>query len=129
MDKKGNVLQALRKDYGLTLVDAAAALGKTATQLERLEYRHPNEVPVSWVVQRFEMCSGTEKTPSNKLFLRFPLRMARDVLGLSVEEISSRYGASPSQWRKFECGARCLDKNIQQRVENDVIKVFKSICL
>jgi transcriptional regulator with XRE-family HTH domain len=118
----------LRLRYGFTLVEAGAALERTATQVERLENgRTTLDHSAEEIIQIFEEFSKSDYVSHSRLFLRFPLRIARYILGLSVEEIARKYRTSPSQWRKLECEARDLTPSLRSRIEKDIQVVLRDI--
>lgn len=131
-DKLGteNSLYDARKRYGLTLLEAARALGTSPTRLEREEGRRVPTIDAGKAAAKFEIfrAEGQGSAGKNLLFGVLPLRAARDILDMSVDDIASKYGLSPSHWRKLECHAREVSPDMLNRLERDVRQSFESIC-
>lgn len=56
----------------------------------------------------------------NRLFGRYRLRMSRDILGLSIDEIAERYNVSAHSWRKYEEGSRELPGELREILQKDI---------
>lgn len=123
-------LRDARREYGLSLLEAAKALGVSPTQLEREEGRPSPGMDLCQVRSRFELFVATQGPAAGKnlIFGVLPLRVARDIMGLSVDTMAMRYDASPSHWRKLECHARELSVDTLHRIEADVRTSFAEIC-
>ena len=126
-----NALYKARKEYDLSLAQAAVALGLSATQVERDELRDSPVTDVGNARQAFEVFCATDKSGSagkNLLFGYMPLRVSRDIFCLSVEDIAARFGMSASQWRKMECHARAMDMEMLESIEKEIISHFEGLC-
>ncbi len=126
-----NPLYLARKEYGLSLSQAAVALGMSPTQVERDELRAKPTVDVNQARQAFEVFIATHLgsgAGKNLLFGQMPLRVARDILGMSVAQIAARHGMSESQWRKMECHARLLEKPVLDQIQQAILEHFDGLC-
>lgn len=126
-----NALYLARKTYKLSLSQAAKALRLSPTQVERDELRETPQLDVRRAEQAFEVFIATNnlmKDGKNLLFGYMPLRVARDVLDMPVDEIAKKYRMSPSQWRKMECHARTLETSLLDEIEKDIVSHFDGLC-
>ena len=124
-------LRAVRSEYGLSLLQAAVALGISASAVEEME-RHGDDVFAPEMVRRkYELFVGTTNfgVGKNLLFDTYPLRMARELLDLSIDEMASRFGYKPSSWKRIEMNARPLHPDILARIEAEVRHKLSSVCL
>lgn len=123
-------IRELRKEMGLSLSQAAAAMGVSAATIENWE-ANPGMGPgpdiVTDKLQSFIRENGTD-AGKNLVFGHYPLRVARELLGMSVAEIAKAYGFSPSAWQKLESNGRALSKERLSVIEEDVRNHFERIC-
>jgi DNA-binding transcriptional regulator YiaG len=130
--------QLREQGFGLSKVEAAAALGKSASTLENWEL----------LVARYEKASATDKksislsvvmerpeasklleayvkkkkrpTADNLLFGVYPLRVGREILEKTLDQIAAKYGYKPDTWKKMEANIRPLDKKILGQIEDEM---------
>ncbi len=130
--------RALRDDYGLTITQAAKALETSPSTIELWEaHAHtPQPCPTTVIPDRERARIRLERyvrdhgiaANKNLIFGVYPLRIARDILGLSVEKIASEYGYKPSTWQKLEANIRTLDREKLSQIEQRVREHFSAAC-
>jgi hypothetical protein len=125
-----SALYALRKDYCLTLLQAATALKLSTTQLEREELRQNSTLDLKTVQRKYELfcASSGNDAGRNLIFGCLPLRTAREIRRMSLFDFAREYGFSESHWKKVEANARELDPAIRARIEADVQHAFGEMC-
>jgi transcriptional regulator with XRE-family HTH domain len=129
-DKRRSQINAIRREYGLSLLQGATALNISASELERLEGDKsyaPNIEEFACKFENFIMTSGGT-AGNNLLFRTYPMRVAREILNLSVSQIAKRYGYTAESWKKIEANARPIDLAKIKLIENDVRDQFSSVC-
>jgi hypothetical protein len=63
------------------------------------------------------------------LFSVYPLKLAREILGVGIEDIAYEFGGySKSAWQKFESNDRMLDRKILLQIEDKVRRHFSDAC-
>jgi hypothetical protein len=124
-----NPRKALRDIHGLTVTQAAAALGTTTHNFEKWEATG-NGTDFEFADQAFQAYRLTDGPgqDTNQLFAVYPLRVARDMLGYSIEVMAKEFGYSIAGWQKFESNQRLLDRNILSRIETMVRDDFARAC-
>lgn len=127
---EGSLLQTTRQEFGLSLVQASRILGISAPTLEKYETRSGLRMTISDVRNKFEYFVSTtdENVGKNLIFHHLPLRVAREIMGYSVEEIATKYDYSGGTWRKFECNQRELPNDVLVRLQIDVKQTFDKMC-
>jgi hypothetical protein len=121
--------KTLREEFGLTVIQAAKAMKTSPSNIEIWE-AHDNGPTNDFIREQFFEYSRTVtlRRDSNLLFGRYPLRMARDVLGMSLEMLSGSHGYSASAWQKFESNQRVLGKHILAELEEKIQTHFADTC-
>lgn len=122
--------RALRAEYGLSVIEAAAALGTTPSTVELWEARTDIGPGQEHVRSRYEQYrrENVNGSDSNMLFTVYPLRVARDMLRKEQEDIASLFGYSAATWQKFESNQRVLDRKILRELESMVRANFAATC-
>lgn len=124
--------RTLRTELGLTRAQAAIAMGASPATIENWERNPdsgPNEVTATNKMQTFIRENGDDATVGkNLLFGHYPLRLARELLEVSIEDIANQYGYKKSAWQRFEGNSRPLNKDILLKVESDVQFYFGELC-
>lgn len=127
----------IRADFGLTRAEAAIAMGVSRASIENWE-RKPctthDDAQITTKFQKFVIEhprgeDGNRQIGRNLIFGRYPLRMAREILGLSVDKIAAQYGYSESAWKKFEGNGRPINEDVLKTLEADVRDAFLSSCM
>jgi DNA-binding transcriptional regulator YiaG len=131
-NKRGepSIILTLRGEYRFTVVDAASALATTSANVEHWE-ANPGLGPQEDLVRAsFEdyKHSGKRGERSNLIFGTYPLKLAREILGLNIDEIAASHGYKRSMWQKFESNDRELDRGVLLRLEDDVREHFLAAC-
>lgn len=122
-------LRGIRNEYGLSLLQAAIALRISASALEDLERSGDPKMGGEEIRRRYELFVGTNAPEGkNLIFGHYPLRMAREILGVSVEEIAAANGYTANTWKRIEANARPLRRDILQKIECQVRDKFKAVC-
>jgi DNA-binding transcriptional regulator YiaG len=120
----------IRNEYGLLLTQAAQALGTLPRTLEIWEANPgmgPSPDYVRSKLEGFLIEHGPE-AGKNLLFGVYPLRLARDILGFSVEQIAREHGYSKVGWQKFEANSRVLESSKIGALEERVRAHFVKAC-
>jgi transcriptional regulator with XRE-family HTH domain len=120
----------LRNEYGLTLTQAAEALSISTGNLENIEQGRKNvvEFTLSDIENLYEdylSISGLY-TDKNLLFNTYPLRVARDILELTIEEFAELNGYKLESWKKIESHRRKLPKEKIREIEKSVRVHFRN---
>ena len=125
-----NDLYLIRSEFGLSLTEAASALGIVGRTLEKYESDTGISLTASEVKNKYHhfvsISGGIDG--KNLLFDQLPLRVARELMCCNISEISSKYGYSANTWRKYECNQRELPVEIKIFVEDDMRSQFKKLC-
>ena len=126
-----SVVRGMREEYGLSIIQAAAALGTTSSNIEIWEANPSMGPGKNFLRTQFEgfVRENGAKAVSNMLFGVYPLKLAREILGVGIEDIASEFGGySKSAWQKFESNDRMLDRKILLQIEDKVRKHFSDAC-
>lgn len=121
-----------RQKFGLALTQAASALGVTPSAVETWE--RGASAPISVDAAEAAYAAYAENTEAlrsagkNVLFGCFPMRVARDILQLDVEEIAAEFGFSQSYWTKIEANARCAPQHVIETLEQRVRSTMGDRC-
>jgi len=122
-------LRSIRNEYGLTILEAARALDLAASTVEQLERDEGPDISPEQVRQKYEMYAATTNSDGrNLIFGHYPLRMARELLGLSLDEMAARFGYKTSSWKRIEANARPLRPGVREEIEHQVRTRFTAIC-
>jgi transcriptional regulator with XRE-family HTH domain len=123
-------VKRIRKEYNLTVLEMAGALDTYPSNIELWESKPgmgPNSEQIVAMVQYYINVHAHEKE-TNFLFDTYPLRVARDMLGLSVAQISTEYGINEAVWRKYENNSRLLDRKVLRNIESKISEHFTNTC-
>ena len=124
--------QDIRAEFNLSRTQAAEALGMSRASIdnwERKSYTARNEVELKEKFQAYlDETNGDPKRGRNLIFNRFPLRMAREIMELTVAQMAEKYGYSESAWKKFEGNGRPLSAEVKTALEKDVRTKFMESC-
>jgi transcriptional regulator with XRE-family HTH domain len=126
-----STVRLIREEYGLTVIQAAAALGTTGSNVELWESKPDLGPGENFLRSQFEdfVRKNSINNVSNMLFSVYPLKLAREILGVSIEQIASEHGGySKSAWQKFESNDRILDRKILLQLEDKVRSHFANAC-
>ena len=120
----------IRREYRLTLLQAAKALGISTATLERMEAAPLADGQSEDVRRKYEafVVAGDLRVGANLLFRTYPIRVARELLGYEIEQMSQKYGYSVSSWKKIESGSRSIDRRKLIQIEHDVRESFANAC-
>lgn len=122
-------LRDIRAEYGLTILEAARALDLAASAVEQLERDEGPDISPEQVRQKYELYAATNNSDArNLIFGHYPLRMARELLGLNIEQMAERYGYKTSSWKRIEANARPLRPGLLEEIEDQVRTRFTAIC-
>ncbi len=129
----GQALRQERVSAELSLRQAAAALEVSPITLDGWEQGRKPQVKPEFATARFaQFRVDTEccwRAGNNLLFGVFPLRIARDILGLTVDEMAVRCGYSRSSWSKMEANARIVPEAKLFEVEGWVRAAWDHACV
>lgn len=118
-----------RIEYGLTILEAAKALDLSASAIEELERSDEPRFSLVEIRRKYELFLGTGGAGGkNLIFGHYPLRMAREVLGLSLEDMAGAFGYTANSWKRIEAHARPLQRETLERIERQVREKFSAIC-
>lgn len=122
----------LRESFGLTRNQAATAMGTSVATIEYWELnplKGPDELTATNTLQDFVRENGISfSEDKNLLYGHYPLKIARDLLSLSIDEIAKRYGYKKDAWQSFESNRRPLKREIICEIESDVRSHFNNLC-
>ncbi|RYG86604.1 MAG: XRE family transcriptional regulator [Alphaproteobacteria bacterium] len=125
-------LRMARQDRGLSLTQAACALGIAPVTLESWEIGQKSQVSIGRAHKAYDDFVGNtdkaRRTGTNLLFGCFPMRVARDILGLTIQEISSLFDYAPSYWKKIEANARYARPDVIEELERRISARMAAVC-
>jgi DNA-binding XRE family transcriptional regulator len=128
----GRLLRSERESATLTLAQAAAAIGISPITLDGWEQgRKPQLTPSAAKKAYRQFRNDTNhcfKTGNNLFFGVFPIRIAKDILGLSVEQMAAKSGYSVSSWTKMEANARLVPPTKVAEIEGWVSSAWNAAC-
>ena len=129
----GRRLRRRREAADLTLAQAATALGVSPITLDGWEQgRKPQISPddADRLYHKFRIdTNNCRKTGNNLLFGVFPVRIAREILQLSLHEMATEVGYSASSWTKMEANARIVPREKLEEIEARVADAWNSACM
>lgn len=129
----GAQLRRKREAAELTLAQAATALGISPITLDGWEQgRKPQITPhdAEQLFQKFRSdTNACRKAGNNLLFGVFPVRIAREILQLSLEGMAREVGYSVSSWSKMEANARIVPKDKMEQIEARVADAWSAACM
>ena len=121
-----------RRKYGLTLTQAASALGVTPSAVEAWERGGEAAIDAEAAGEAYALYAENTETlraaGKNMLFGCFPMRVARDILQLDVNSIAAEFGYSPSYWTKIEANARCAPPHVVEILEQRIKETMGELC-
>ena len=123
-------IREVRKELGMTLVQAAKAFGVSAGTIENWE-RDPSSGPdAGQTYDRLQafLAEHGEDAGKNIILGCYPLRFARDLLGKSVEEMAKDVGYTRAAWLRIEGNARILPQEKLRYVESKIRSHLTELC-
>jgi transcriptional regulator with XRE-family HTH domain len=127
----GSDFRTLRRQFGLSPTQVAEALDVSPATVEAWE-RGLNSPPdirsARTRVDAFAQADPSGQQGKNLLFGHYPLRLARELLSLSVDEMASRFGFSKSHWTKVEANFRTLPPETLKEIETFVRARLAEVC-
>lgn len=128
----GKQLRNEREAKKLTLAQAATALGISPITLDGWEQGRKPQISVSEARESYDRfrinTNSCRKSGNNLLFGVFPIRIARDILELSVDQMAEKVGYSRSSWAKMEANARNVPPEKIEEIEILVNSAWNSAC-
>lgn len=126
----GEHLRDVRREFAFTLAQAAAALGVSASTVENWERTGSDRITVAAMRRAYSIFAEDSNWASgnNLVFGCYPIRLARQLLELSVAEMAVEFGYTKSAWLKIEANARCLSKDRIAEIENRVRTRLAAVC-
>lgn len=123
--------KSLRRQFGLTPMQVAEALAVSTATIEAWE-RGLNSPPdigtATDKIGAFAKSGPSRQQGKNLLFGHYPLRLGRELLSLSIEEMATQFGYSKSSWTKIEANFRPLPADKLERIESFVRTKLAEIC-
>lgn len=133
LPQKSYRIRDIRRELGLSLSQAAAALEVSAATIEIWE-SNPETAPCSIEISdRFHafIAKNGIQAGKNLIFGCYSLRLGREILGISIDQMAKDYGYSKSSWLRIESNCRSLPdeklKNIELRVKNHLAGLCSTI--
>jgi DNA-binding XRE family transcriptional regulator len=128
----GNELKLLRQEHNVRRRQLAVSLEVSVGTIERWEGLE-TFVPISRTALSNAITLICARDPSfesgrNLCFGRFSMRTAREIFGLSIEEMAKKYDYSVSQWKKIEGHERTLKPKIIREIELEIQELLKAQC-
>ncbi len=122
--------RALRHEFRLTLVQAGQALGLSTRTVENLENGQSKARGLDEARRCYRnFAEKFDKSQSGNLLLgSYSVKIARLLLNLSVDEISSKYSIPRSTWLKYEANTRLITNGLLKRIESDIRAEFLKNC-
>lgn len=129
----GRQLRRRRESAGLTMAQAAISLGISPITLDGWEQGRkpqisPEDADLSFTKFRSDT-NACRRAGNNILFGVFPIRIARDILQLSLEDMANEFGYSSSSWSKMEANARIVPKDKLKQIETQVAEAWSAACM
>lgn len=128
----GQNLRTARTNSRLSLAQAATALGISPTTLDSWEQGRKPQLTDETAKARYadfrKDTNNCRNTGNNLLFGVFPIRIAREILDFSVEEMAKELGYSVSSWSKMESNARLVPKDKITELERRVSIAWHNAC-
>lgn len=125
-----NEFRDLRKSFGLSILQAAQALEVSASTLENWEQLRSFKLTIAAIESSYQRYSNNLVPGSGKnvLFGSYPLRLARMLLRLDVEQIASEFGYTEAAWLKIESNARILTEDKIEVIEDRLRAQMADLC-
>lgn len=125
-------IKRIRLEFALPLVEAATVLGISASTLEREEAKTDASLNYNDVARKYELhvasADGKQKRRGNLIFGSLPLKVARHILDLSIEQMARRQGYSLGHWKKIETNFRSISDERIRGIEQEVKAEFENLC-
>jgi transcriptional regulator with XRE-family HTH domain len=126
----GAQFREARREYGLSLSQAAAALGVSPATVENWEKLgtdklRPGDAKAAYGVATQE---ATAAGGNNVIFGCYPLRLARQLLQLDLDQIAAEFGYTRNAWLKLEANARFLPREKLLDLEQRIRTKLASVC-
>ena len=121
----------LRQDHDLSITQMAEAMEVSTATIEAWE-RGLNSPPYVRVLEErvaeFARAFPSKQQGRNLLFGCYPLRLARELLALDVEQMAGRFGYSKSSWTKIEANFRTIPPEKLAEIEEFVRIRLAEVC-
>ena len=128
----GKQLRDARVVEQLTLSQAATALGISPITLDAWEQGRKPQISVADATSRYKKyrvdTNFCRKSGNNLLFGVFPIRIAREILGVSLDEMAVKLEYSTSSWSKMEANARIVPAEKISEIESLVGDAWNAAC-
>lgn len=128
----GRQLRRKREEARLTLAQAATALGISPITLDGWEQGRKPQISAEDAARAYDQfrrdTNDCRKAGNNLIFGVFPVRIARDILELSLEEMAQELGYSTSSWSKMEANARIVPADKLAEIEMRVSEAWNAAC-
>ncbi|HEU0098703.1 MAG TPA: helix-turn-helix domain-containing protein [Allosphingosinicella sp.] len=128
----GRKLRGKREEARLTLAQAATALGISPITLDGWEQGRKPQISADDAERAYDRfrrdTNNCRKAGNNLIFGVFPVRIARDILELSLEEMAQELGYSASSWSKMEANARIVPADKIAQIETRVSEAWNAAC-
>ncbi len=125
-------IRRARLELAISLVEAADVLGISASTLEREEAKPNTSLNYNDVVRKYEFyvasVDGRRERRGNLIFGSLPLKVARHILDLSIEQMAHRQGYSLGHWKKIETNFRPISDEKVKSIEKEVKAEFENLC-
>lgn len=120
----------IRNEYGLSLLEAASALGISAAAVEELERGRTEPLGGEALRRKYELFIGTTDAGvgKNLIFGSYPLRVARELLEISLDEMAAKFGYTANSWKRIEANARPLSPELLRNIEKEVRDKLATVC-
>jgi DNA-binding XRE family transcriptional regulator len=126
----GKKLRNTRREFGLSLAQAAKALGVSAATIENWERSGNPRLSTDDVSKSYSNFghAADRDVGNNLLFGSYPLRLARQLLQVSPDEMATQFGYSKAAWLKLEANARPLPDTKLFEIEERIRSKLAQIC-
>lgn len=126
----GHAVRQVRAKYGLSLAQAAAAAAVSPSRVEEWERGAAAPPGISALRKQYGAYAEAKArcSDSNLLLKAVPMRLARQMLGVSLKEIAAGYGYKPSTWLRFEADARVLPEAVKDDLQDRLRTMMRELC-
>ena len=127
----GKGLRDIRKQFGLSLAQAASAADVSPATIENWERSGGSSISPEQLSERYAAyCarSSLSRGGNNLVFGCYPLRLARQLLEVDVEELAREFGYSSSSWLKLEANVRTLPSAKIAALEEKLRQKLAQVC-
>lgn len=125
-------IKSARYEFDLSLVEAANILGISTSTLEREESKAKPNFKYHEVARKYELYAastdGKRKRQGNLIFGSLPIKVARHIFDISIEQMARKYGYSLGHWRKIETNFREISQEKIESIEQELKYKMKTLC-